>query len=264
MGAPSSYGRSIAERVTLLDAETERSLARAWQRGDASAWERFVESSLPFVVRIAHEYRRWGIPMDDLVQQGNVGLLEAARRWDPDRRVRLVTYAAYWIRASIRDYVVRNYRIVRLGTTRTERRAVRAWRRTTIETAEELVEHSGMPLSRARRLEALRSRGDLSLDRLSPDGASPLDRLPVDAPSPDDEVARSLDAGGVRAAVADALESMSARDRRIAEARLLADDPLTLEVLGNEMGITKERVRQLEARIRERLQRRLASFSPAA
>ena len=92
------------------------------------------------------------MPLEDLVQQGNLGLLKAAAKFDPEKNCRLITYAAYWIRAEIRDYVVRGYRIVRLGTTRTERRAMRAYRREGIESPEALAEASGMPLARAHKL----------------------------------------------------------------------------------------------------------------
>ena len=123
----------LSKRVDILDAETERELAQSWTEGNEAAGVRLIESSLPFVISIAREYRRWGVPLEDLVQQGNLGLLKAASKFDPEKQCRLITYAAYWIRAEIRDYVVRSYRIVRLGTTRTERRAMRAFRRKSVE-----------------------------------------------------------------------------------------------------------------------------------
>src|SRR5690606_6523610 len=100
--------RASLQYIELLDAESERELAARWLEGDRRAGDRLVEASLPFVLRIAREYRRWGVPLDDLVQQGNLGLLKAAAKFDPDKNCRLVTYAAYWIRAEIRDYVVRS------------------------------------------------------------------------------------------------------------------------------------------------------------
>ena len=113
----------------VLDAETEKELARRWAKGDRRAGERLIECCLPFVVRVAKEYRHWGIPLEDLIQQGNVGLVRAAQKFDPEKHCRLITYAVYWIRAEIRAYVVNGYRIVRLGTTASERRAMRAYRR---------------------------------------------------------------------------------------------------------------------------------------
>ena len=123
-----AYRDSVSD-VAPLEREAERELARRLARGRSGA--RATGSStacLPFVISIALEYRRWGVPLEDIVQQGNLGLLRAAKKFDPDRECRLATYAAYWIRAEIRDYVVRAYRVVRLGTTKAERRALRAYR----------------------------------------------------------------------------------------------------------------------------------------
>src|SRR4051812_31906720 len=131
-----------------LDVDCERALARAYRAGDRAAGVKLIAACLPFVVRIAVEYRRWGVPLEDVVQQGNLGLLRAAAKFDADKDVRLITYAVYWIRAEIRDYLVRSYRIVRLGTTRSERRALRAYRREGVENVSELAERSGMPLAR--------------------------------------------------------------------------------------------------------------------
>ena len=95
--------RASLRRVETLDADAERELAREWADGNQAAGARLIESSLPFVISIAREYRRWGVPLEDLVQQGNLGLLKAASKFDPDKNCRLITYAAYWIRAEIRD-----------------------------------------------------------------------------------------------------------------------------------------------------------------
>jgi len=162
------------------------------------AGRRLVEASLPFVIRVAREYRRWGVPLEDLVQQGNLGLLKAARKYDPEKQCRLITYAVYWIRAEIRDYVVRSYRIVRLGSTRTERRAMRAFRRTSVESPEELAETSGMPLKRAKKLWPLLSGGDVSLDYQTADRGPGIDRVRARGLTPEDEAARFADILGVR------------------------------------------------------------------
>ncbi len=256
--------RSSLHHVEPLDAETERALALAWRHGDDEAGRRLVEASLPFVIRVAREYRRWGVPFEDLIQQGNLGLLRAAAKFEPDRECRLITYAVYWIRAEIRDYVVRSYRIVRLGTTRTERRAMRVFRRTGVESAEELAATSGMPLGRARKLWPLLASGDVSLDQAPPDRTPPIDRIRASFPSPEEEAGRLDEARGVRARLGVALGKLSDRERRIVAARLLSDEPVTLEQLGNEMGVSKERVRQLEERICKKLRGELADFRPAA
>ena len=256
--------RASLRRVSILDAEAERELAQRWAEGDQRAGAHLIESSLPFVIAIAREYRRWGVPLEDLVQQGNLGLLKAASKFDPDKNCRLITYAAYWIRAEIRDYVVRSYRIVRLGTTRTERRAMRAYRRKSVESPEALAEESGMPLTRAKQLWPLLTRGDLSLDATVSDSPAAVERMSAKLPTPEESVARSEAVHHVREALESALESLTDREQRIVEARILSDEPRTLESLGREMGVSKERVRQLEVRARQKLRDRLEHLRPAA
>jgi RNA polymerase sigma-32 factor len=262
-GSVDRYRASLAH-VEPLDAETERQLAVRWRAGDSDAGRRLVEASLPFVIRVAREYRRWGVPLEDLVQQGNLGLLKAAAKYDPDRTCRLVTYAAYWIRAEIRDYVVRTYRIVRLGTTRTERRAMRTFRRQSIASAQELAEQSGMPRARAEQLWPLLAGGDVSLDARFDDWGPAVDRLRDGRIDPERRLLREHLIHGVREALTSALDELSERERRIVEARMLADQPCTLEHLGREMGVSKERIRQLEERARRKLQASLADYAPAA
>lgn len=256
--------RTSLKRVEILDAEAERELALQWAEGNDQAGAQLVESSLPFVIAIAREYRRWGVPLEDLVQQGNLGLLKAASKFDPEKNCRLITYAAYWIRAEIRDYVVRSYRIVRLGTTRTERRAMRAFRRKAVESPEALAEESGMPLARAKQLFPLLTRGDLSLDATVADAPAAMERMSYKQPTPEESVARSEAVLHVREALDSAMDSLTDRERRIVEARILSDEPKTLESLGREMGVSKERVRQLEMRAREKLRERLGHLRPAA
>lgn len=258
------YRASLAD-IRPLDPDEEKELARRWrEKEDERASRRLIESSLPFVIRIAREYRRWGVPLEDLVQQGNLGLLKAAAKFDPDKDCRLITYAAYWIRAEIRDYVVRGYRIVRLGTTRTERRAMRAYRRQGVEDAAELAAESGMPRARAEKLWPLLTQGDVSLDVQFDDRAPAIERLQDHRLTPEQSVTRDRTISGVRAALRDALLALSDRERRIVEARMLAEDPLTLETLGTEMGVSKERVRQLEVRARKKLRTSLADYGNAA
>ncbi len=256
--------RASLQRVEPLDAATELVLAKRWAEGDQDAGRRLVEANLPFVIRIAREYRRWGVPLEDLIQQGNLGLLRAAAKFDPERTCRLITYAAYWIRAEIRDYVVRSYRIVRLGTTRSERRAMRAFRRKGVDSPEELARQSGMPEARAQQLWPLLLQGDISLDAPIEDRGSAMDRLGGYGPDPEEEFERARAVEGIRTALRSALEELSERERRIVDARMLSDEPCTLEELGTEMGVSKERVRQLEARARQKLRERLSSFATLA
>jgi RNA polymerase sigma-32 factor len=256
--------RSSLHGVKTLEPHEERALARRWQAGEAGAGDRLIRASLPFVIAIALEYRQWGTPIEDLIQQGNLGLLKAAKKFDPERDCRLVTYAVYWIRAEIRDYVVRAYRVVRIGTTKGERRAMRAYRRTREDDAAKLAEASGLPIEQvARLLPMLRAR-DASLD-VSYDGESPaVDRLADDADGPEEEVGRADLQSRARIAVADAIAQLPEREQLIVRERLLVDEPCTLEALGARLGISKERVRQLEERAKLRLQRDLAALHDAA
>lgn len=265
MYEPSALDRYRASlgRCTQIDADTEIALAKRWAAGDKAAGTRIVEANLAFVIRIAREYRRWGIPLDDLVQQGNLGLLRAAAKFDPERTCRLITYAAYWIRAEIRDYVVRGYRIVRLGTTRSERRAMRTFRRQGMESPEQLAAETGMPEVRARQLWPLLLQGDVMLDAPIEDRGSAMDRLGASEDNPEDAFERAARSEAIRTALESAMADMSDRERRIVDARMMSDEPRTLEQLGNEMGVSKERVRQLEARARAKLRERLSEFSPA-
>jgi RNA polymerase sigma-32 factor len=209
-----------------------------------------VRACLPFVISIALEYRRWRVPLEDLVQQGNLGLLRAAAKFDPERGCRLATYAAPWIRAEIREYVVRTHRIVRLGSTHTERAAIRRFRDGSAATPEELAARSGMPVSRARALWPVLAEGDAELGERA-----------IDPRTPEDAVASEEERGAVRRAMHLALEAMDRRERRIVEARMLADEPRTLAELGEEMGVSRERVRQLEVRARSALREALGPLA---
>lgn len=248
-----------------LDADAERALARAYRAGNRAAGDKLVAACLPFVIRIALEYRRWGVPLEDLVQQGSLGLLKAAEKYDADKQVRLITYAVYWVRAEIRDYLVRSYRIVRLGTTRSERRALRAFRREGVENPEQLAARSGMPLSRCEKLWPVLAQADSSLDQTFDESRAPgVERLQSDLPSPEEVIAFLRESEAQRSAVRSAIRRLDKRERRIVRARFLSDDPCTLEALGKELGVSKERVRQLEVRVRDKLRDALSDYAPAA
>lgn len=257
--------RTALSQVSLLGIDEEKQLAQAWAQGDQAAGKRIIEASLPFVVSIARKYRRWGVPIEDLVQQGNLGLLKAAAKFDPDKDCRLMTYASYWIRAEIRDYVVRTYRMVRLGTTRTERRAMRAFRTSDIDSADALAAESGMPVARAQKLWPLLCRGDVSLDaKLAPDSPTALERMDDGGPTPEESVADDERKTLVRESLRKALSALTEREQRIVCSRILADEPDTLAALGRELGVSKERVRQLEVRACEKLRSKLQHLRDAA
>jgi RNA polymerase sigma-32 factor len=253
----SVYRTQLANRTTLTP-EAEHELAIQYRAGDAAAGRKLVEACLPFVMTIALEYRRWGLPLEDIVQEGNIGLLKAADRFDPDRGCRLATYAAYWIRAEIREYVARGYRIVRLGSSKSERRALRIYRKTHEKNPEALAEMSGLTEERATELLPLLMARDVSLER-SPtdDGKAPVDKLADEGRSPEEEACLADQRAQLGAALAKVVAELSPRERRIVRQRWLTEEPQTLEELGAAFGVSKERVRQLEERAKKRMRARL-------
>jgi RNA polymerase sigma-32 factor len=258
-----AYRRAIMN-YPQLTAEEERDLARRYRAGDRRAGDRLIQACLPFVVMIAREYRCWGVAMEDIVQQGNLGLLKAAARFDPDRECRLVTYAAYWIRADIREHVVRSYRMVRLGTTKGERRALRAYRRTHDAEPDFLAEASGLTREAVDRLIPMLVARDTSADQPNGAGIAPLDRLASTDPSPEERAMTDETRQRTRIELEGFLRQIPARERTILRCRLLRDDPVTLERLGKRFGISKERVRQLEERTLAKLKGRLLACSGLA
>ncbi len=255
-----------AYRVSLtgiepLSAMEERRLAHRWRDGDQDAGRRLVEASLPFVITIASEYRRWGIPLEDLIQQGNLGLLKGAIRFEPERECRLITYAVYWIRAEIRDYVVRGYRVVRIGGSKGERRALRAYRRTREEDPVKLGAVSGLDPKRIEALMPLFKQRDVSLDAAEPGEPSGVDRLRDLSPSPEERVLEKFETQIAHSRIQEALGLLTARERWVLERRVLADTGTTLDALGQKLGISKERVRQIEARALEKLRASLSDLA---
>lgn len=246
----------VEKRAPLTPAQ-EVELSARWRHGDRHAGQEIVERCVPFVMTIALEYRRWGAPIDDLVQEGNIGLLKAAERFDPARGCRLVTYAAYWIRAQIREYVAQCYRIVRLGSSKGERRMLRLYRRTSERDPDVLAAQTGLSRERVLSLLPVLGAHDVSLDKKNPDGDAPIDRLASTSPNPEDEASKEEERKQVKTAVWQAIAELPARERKIAESRWLCETPVTLEQLGMDFGVSKERVRQLEERAKERVRERL-------
>jgi RNA polymerase sigma-32 factor len=241
--------RGSMSGVVPLSREEERRLADQWKAGNKRAGDKLVTACLPFVISIALEYRRWGVPLEDIIQQGNLGLLHAASKFDTSKDCRLATYAAYWIRAEIRDYVVRTYRVVRLGTTKSERRALRAYRKTHESDTATLASMSGMTVEKLTWLMPLLSGRESSLDaRHDEDQGSLGDRIPSQSPTPEELAAGHERAGMATVKVGEALGHLTERERLIVRARLMTDEPRTLQDLGVELGVSKERVRQIEER----------------
>jgi len=258
-----AYRESLTDVVTL-SREAERELARRWRAGDRRAGEKLVTACLPFVISIALEYRRWGVPIEDIIQQGNLGLLRAASKFDLGKDCRLATYAAYWIRAEIRDYVVRAFRVVRLGTTKAERRALRHYRKTRESDPTALADASGMTPEKAAWLLPILAGRETSLEARPDDRGALVDRLAGAAPSPEDEASAAERRGRARVAVSEALRELTEREQMIVRERLMSDEPRTLQELGVRLGVSKERVRQLEERACGKLRAKLEELRDVA
>lgn len=244
-----------------LDRETERALAEQSRRGNERASAKLVEGCLPFVVSIALEYRRWGVPLEDIIQQGNLGLLKAVAKFDVGKECRLATYAAYWIRAEIREYVVRSFRVVRLGTTKGERRALRAYRRTKTTDVAELARVSGLSEERVELLMPLFAARETSLDATTSEWGPWVDRMAFEGVTPEEEAAHGELRDQVGEAVNAAVAVLDEREQMIVKARLMTEDPPTLQELGSRLGVSKERVRQLEERARQKLRGELSALA---
>ena len=255
-----------AMSAEMLDAETELELARAWRnKGDEAALHRLVNAYMRLAVSMAAKYRRYGAPMPDLVQEAGVGLMKAAEKFDPERGVRFSTYAVWWIKASIQDYVMRNWSLVRTGSTSSQKalffnlRRVRAkFEREAGSTGEELdgqtmreriATEVGVPLRDVEMMEARLSGSDFSLNaqQAGEDGREWVETIEDDGPQTDETVMRRTDNATARGWLVDALNALNSRERLIIVERKLKDDPRTLESLGTEFGLSKERIRQLEA-----------------
>lgn len=267
----------------MLDPETELALARAWRmHGDEKALHRLVNAYMRLAIAMAARYRRYGVPMPDLIQEAGVGLMKAAEKFDPDRGVRFSTYAVWWIKASIQDYVMRNWSLVRTGSTSSQKALFFNLRRVRAKLEREagangqvldsprlkemIAEELGVPLRDVEMMDARLSGSDFSLNaqQAGEDGREWLETIEDEAPQADETVSRSTDIARVRGWLAEAMATLSPRERMIIVERKLQDEPRTLESLGRELGLSKERVRQLEAQALTKLRKRLESVAGSA
>lgn len=253
-------------RQPMLNRREEMDLARRSMTGDPTAAARLITSHLRFVLKVARAYRNSGLPMNDLVQEGTIGLIQAVRRFNPDRDVRLATYARWWIRAAIQDYVVRSWSLVRVGTTAAQKALFLRLRRMTSEIKDgtealnedllaSLAKRFGVPVRDVATLAQRASGLDYSLNAPVANGAREdwIDRLPDDRSNPEERVTAASQSRFWRRLLGRALGMLSPREQVIIQKRYLAEASLTLEALGRELGISKERVRQLEARALDKL-----------
>jgi len=266
-----SYMRS-AMRAPLLDAEHERDLARRWREGDDErALHELITAYLRLVVAMAARFRHYGLPMSDLVQEGNVGLMQAAARFEPEREVRFSTYAAWWIRSAMQDFVLRNWSIVRTGTTSAQKALFFNLRRLrarigdvgdavmSAEATSRVAQALRVPERDVESMAARLSAPDRSLNApLSEDGDGEWqDMLADDADDPEAVIMSSHDGAACARLVREAMDDLSDRERLIIRERKLEEEAVTLEALGERLGISKERVRQIEGAALEKLKRAL-------
>ena len=256
---------SMAEE--LLDAETETALAQAWrERGDEAALHRLINAYSRLAISFAGRFRRYDVPYDDLIQQGNLGLMRAAEKFDPGNGARFSTYAAWWIRALMQDYVMRNWSMVRTATNASQKKLFFHLRRSLQK--QEAQGPTDEPIARriAREMQVSEAHvvqmmgrmagPDLSLDApqsSDEEGRAWVETIEDDAPATELTVLAQIETSRRRRALYQAVAELPERERRIVAARHLVDEPVTLSELGAEMGISKERVRQLEERALGRL-----------
>jgi RNA polymerase sigma-32 factor len=274
--SPDSLSTYLSEisQYPLLTQPEEQALARRFRQGDLAAGHQLVTSNLRFVVKVAYEYRSYGFKMSDLIQEANIGLMKAVQKFDPDKGIRLISYAVWWIRAYLQNYILKSWSLVKLGTTQAQRRLFFALARTrreleklggndgTVVNAEEIARKLNVKASEVREMEQRMGGRDLSLDApMGEDGdATHLDFVESEAASHADEVADRQEAQMNRERIQKALARLDPRERFIIEQRVMNERPMTLKELGEHFGFSRERARQLEIRAKDKLKAELAAL----
>jgi RNA polymerase sigma-32 factor len=279
--AASSIDRYLSEinQFQLLSVEEEQSLARVFRaKGDTRSAHRLITANLRFVVKVAYEYRSYGFRMADLIQEGNIGLMKAVQKFDPDKGIRLISYAVWWIRAYIQNYILKSWSLVKLGTTQAQRKLFFSLARTKRELDKLSTEHGfdsdGEDAAKiAKKLKVKpgevqemtqRMEGrDLSLDApMGDEGTySHVDFVVGDGPSQDHELSAAEEQTVLKERIGGALGRLDVRERYIIERRVMNDRPATLKELGEHFGFSRERARQLEIRAKEKLKLELRALA---
>ena len=269
-----------AMAAPFLEREQELALAVRWRDAhDENALHQLTSAHMRLVIALAARFRHYGLPMADLIQEGHVGLLEAAARFDPLREVRFSTYATWWVRASIQDYILRNWSIVRGGTSSAQKALFFNLRRMRAKLAGDAVlkgnaavfstiaKAIGVSKADVETMDTRLSGPDVSLNApiAESDGSARTERVDFlvdDKPLPDQTVQETIDTDRRTQWLREALDVLSERELRILRERRLDDDVATLESLGDRLGISKERVRQIENRALEKLRHALSLRHP--
>lgn len=266
---------SATMEAPLLEREYEADLARRWlEDRDEGALHEIIEAHARLVVRIASGFRSSGLPLADLIQEGNIGLMEAADRFDPEREVRFSTYASWWIVASIQNYILRNSSIVRAATTPKQRRLFFNLRRLrskmamgfngglTTDERQAIADKLDVTTADVERMETHLSRPDQSLNALvgADEGIEFQELLPDDGPTPEEYATDGSSRRARRDYIEHALSQLSERERHIIVQRFLQDRKVTLAEIGDEFGVSKERIRQIESRALQKMQGALGNF----
>lgn len=250
---------SQINRFPLLTAEEEFDLAvRFKKHKDLKAAEKLVTSNLRFVVKIAHEYRNYGVKLIDLIQEGNIGLMHAVKKFNPYKGYRLISYAVWWIRAYIQNYIIKSWSLVKIGTTQAQRKLFfklnqekKRLQSLSAKNPEfsEIAESLRVREEDIEEMDLRLSNRDLSLDAaLAEDGESTfVDQLRYEGEDQETALIRKEEAALAKLSIAGALSRLNERERYIIEHRIMADNPMTLQDIGDRFNITRERARQIEA-----------------
>jgi len=281
VGAHGGLTRYLEEirQFPMLEPQEEYMLAKSWrEHGDRDAAHRLVTSHLRLVARIAMGYRGYGLPIGEVVSEGNVGLMQAVKRFDPDKGFRLATYAMWWIRAAIQEYILRSWSLVKMGTTAAQKKLFFNLRK--IKGQLKALDEGDLRPDQVKRIATQlgvteedvvsmnrRLAGDSSLNapvRNDSESGEWQDWLVDETMDQETALADSEEAERRRGMLNIALQNLNERERRVFEARRLAEDPLTLEELSAEFGVSRERIRQIEVRAFEKVQKAVQKAAAAA
>jgi RNA polymerase sigma-32 factor len=262
----------------MLEPQEEYMLAKSWrEHGDRDAAHRLVTSHLRLVARIAMGYRGYGLPIGEVVSEGNVGLMQAVKRFDPDKGFRLATYAMWWIRAAIQEYILRSWSLVKMGTTAAQKKLFFNLRK--IKGQMKALEEGDLRPDQVKRIATRlgvtnedvismnrRLAGDSSLNapvRNDSESGEWQDWLVDETMDQESALAESEEKDNRHTMLNDALKGLNERERRVFQARRLAEEPLTLEELSAEFGVSRERIRQIEVRAFEKVQKAVQKAAAA-